>query len=112
MGNNSWGRPMALVGISKRTKDDKIRQNKFRRNGQRGHFSFHPSLGRRFTFLGFEFYWKPDRQGVPRVKRRTACRRLQAACRRIATSGQWIVPASGLTVVAGGEATRGSSLCE
>jgi group II intron reverse transcriptase/maturase len=26
----------------------------------------------RFDFLGFEFYWEPDRQGKPRVKRRTA----------------------------------------
>jgi hypothetical protein len=26
----------------------------------------------RFDFLGFEFYWEPDRQGRPRVKRRTA----------------------------------------
>jgi group II intron reverse transcriptase/maturase len=48
---------------------------------------FHPSMKRRFTFLGFEFYWMPDRQGVPRVKRRTARKKLQAACRRIKT---WI----------------------
>ncbi len=48
---------------------------------------FHPSRKRCFTFLGFEFYWKPDRQGVVRVKRRTAGKRLQAACRRIKT---WI----------------------
>jgi group II intron reverse transcriptase/maturase len=44
---------------------------------------FHPSMRRRFTFLGFEFYWMPDRQGVPRVQRRTARKKLQAACRRI-----------------------------
>ncbi len=44
---------------------------------------FHPSMRRRFTFLGFELYWMPDRQGVPRVKRRTARKKLQAACRRI-----------------------------
>jgi RNA-directed DNA polymerase len=44
---------------------------------------FHPSMKRRFTFLGFEFAWRPDRQGVPRVKRRTARTKLQAACRRI-----------------------------
>jgi len=42
---------------------------------------FHPSMERRFTFLGFEFYWMPDRQGVCRVKRRTARKRLQGACR-------------------------------
>lgn len=44
---------------------------------------FHPSRKRRFTFLGFEFYWNKDRQGVPRVQRRTARKRLQAASRRI-----------------------------
>lgn len=44
---------------------------------------FHPSRKRRFTFLGFEFYWLEDRQGIPRVKRRTARKKLQAACRRI-----------------------------
>lgn len=48
---------------------------------------FHPSMRRRFTFLGFEFSWMPDRQGVPRVTRRTARKKLQAACRRIT---EWI----------------------
>ena len=48
---------------------------------------FHPGMTRRFTFLGFEFYWRPDRQGVPRVKRRTARKKLQAACQRIK---EWI----------------------
>ncbi|MGH8650833.1 MAG: reverse transcriptase domain-containing protein [Gammaproteobacteria bacterium] len=44
---------------------------------------FHPSRKRRFTFLGFEFYWNKDRQGVPRVQQRTARKKLHAACRRI-----------------------------
>ena len=48
---------------------------------------FHPSTKRRFTFLGFEFFWKRDRQGVPRVMRRTARTKLQAACRRMK---EWI----------------------
>lgn len=48
---------------------------------------FHPSRKRRFTFLGFEFYWNKDRQGVPRVQRRTARKKLHAACRRIT---EWI----------------------
>ena len=48
---------------------------------------FHPGMKRRFTFLGFEFYWMPDRQGVSRVKRRTARKKLQAACQRIK---EWI----------------------
>ena len=43
---------------------------------------FHPGMTRRFTFLGFEFFWKEDRQGVPRVKRRTARKKLQSACTR------------------------------
>ena len=48
---------------------------------------FHPSMRRRFTFVGFEFYWLEDRQGVPRVKRRTSRKKLQGACRRIK---EWI----------------------
>jgi group II intron reverse transcriptase/maturase len=48
---------------------------------------FHPSMKRRFSFLGFEFFWTKDRQGEPRVKRRTAREKLQSACRRIK---QWI----------------------
>jgi hypothetical protein len=44
---------------------------------------FQPSMKRRFTFLGFELYWFPDRQGTPRVMRRTARKKLQGACRRI-----------------------------
>jgi RNA-directed DNA polymerase len=48
---------------------------------------FHPGMMRRFTFLGFEFFWKEDRQGVPRVKRRTARKTLQRACKRIK---EWI----------------------
>ncbi len=48
---------------------------------------FHPSKRRRFTFLGFEFFWMPDRHGVPRVMRRTARKKLQAACQRLT---EWI----------------------
>jgi len=48
---------------------------------------FHPGMARRFTFLGFELYWFPDRKGTPRVTRRTAPARLHGACRRIK---QWI----------------------
>lgn len=44
---------------------------------------FHPSIKRQFTFLGCECFWKADRQGVARVMRRTARKRLQGACRRI-----------------------------
>ena len=48
---------------------------------------FHPSKRRRFTFLGFEFFWMPDRHGVPRVMRRTARKKLHAACQRLT---EWI----------------------
>jgi group II intron reverse transcriptase/maturase len=48
---------------------------------------YHPSMTRRFTFLGFEFFWTEDRQGKPRVMRRTARKKLQGACRRIK---EWI----------------------
>lgn len=48
---------------------------------------FLPGMKRRFTFLGFELYWFPDRKGTPRVMRRTARKRLQSACRRIK---EWI----------------------
>ena len=41
----------------------------------------------RFDFLGFEFYWGPDRQGKPRVMRRTATKKLQAGIRSMT---QWI----------------------
>jgi len=39
--------------------------------------------GERFIFVGFEFYWEKDRKGLPRVKRRTAPKKLQGANRRI-----------------------------
>jgi len=37
----------------------------------------------RFDFLGFEFCWEPDRQGKPRVKVRTAKKKLQAGMQRM-----------------------------
>jgi group II intron reverse transcriptase/maturase len=48
---------------------------------------FHPSMTRRFTFLGFELFWHEDRKGTPRVMRRTGRKKLQAACRRVK---EWI----------------------
>ena len=41
----------------------------------------------RFDFLGFEFYWEPDRQGKPRVKVRTATKKLQAGIKKLK---EWI----------------------
>ena len=40
-------------------------------------------MKQRVTLLGFEFSWMPDRHGVPRVMRRTARTKLQAACQRL-----------------------------
>jgi group II intron reverse transcriptase/maturase len=44
---------------------------------------FHPGMERRFTFLGFEFFWFIDRKGTPRVMRRTARKKLRAALKRM-----------------------------
>jgi group II intron reverse transcriptase/maturase len=41
----------------------------------------------RFDFLGFEFYWEPDLKGRPRIKRRTASKKLLASVQRMA---EWI----------------------
>ena len=41
----------------------------------------------RFDFLGFEFYWQPDRKGRPRVKRRTATKKWRAGMQRMT---EWI----------------------
>lgn len=46
---------------------------------------FHPSRkrGRTFTFLGFEFSWFKDREGIVRAKRRTAPFKQHAALQRM-----------------------------
>jgi len=44
---------------------------------------FHPGAKRRFSFLGFELFWRKDRLGNIRVHKRTAGKKLQAAKRRI-----------------------------
>jgi RNA-directed DNA polymerase len=54
---------------------DKTKTLRFGRNGG-------PYNGR-FDFLGFEFYWEPDRKGQPRVKRRTATKKWLASKQRI-----------------------------
>ena len=40
---------------------------------------FHHGLKRRFSFLGFEFYWGIDRTGKPRLSKRTDRKRLSTA---------------------------------
>lgn len=58
---------------------DKTKMLRFGSNGG-------PHNGR-FDFLGFEFYWEPDRKGVPRVKRRTATKKWRASMQRMT---EWI----------------------
>jgi RNA-directed DNA polymerase len=58
---------------------DKTKTLRFGRNGG-------PYNGR-FDFLGFEFYWQPDRKGKPRVKRRTATKKWRAGMQRMR---EWI----------------------
>jgi RNA-directed DNA polymerase len=58
---------------------DKTKTLRFGRNGG-------PHNGR-FDFLGFEFYWEPDRKGRPQVKRRTATKKHLAAMQRMR---EWI----------------------
>jgi group II intron reverse transcriptase/maturase len=54
---------------------DKTKTLRFGRNGG--------DHNGRFDFLGFEFYWEPDRKGRPRVKRRTATKKWRAGLQRI-----------------------------
>ena len=54
---------------------DKTKILRFGRNGG-------PHNGK-FDFLGFEFYWQPDRKGEPRVKRRTATKKWSAGMQRM-----------------------------
>lgn len=44
---------------------------------------FHPSRKRTFHFLGFEFCWFPDREGIPRVQPRTSPKKQRSALQRI-----------------------------
>jgi len=48
---------------------------------------FHPTMRRRFTFPGFEFYWEPDRKEISRVKRRTSRKKLRGIVSNIT---EWI----------------------
>src|SRR4030065_223295 len=44
---------------------------------------FTPGLKNRFCFLSYEFYWDSDKQGKPRLFRRTGRKRLQTAKRNL-----------------------------
>jgi group II intron reverse transcriptase/maturase len=69
------GLPKRLAQFNLQVAPDKPHRVRFSR--------FPPRRRRRFTLLGFAFYWRSARPGVPRVKRRTARKQLQAACRRM-----------------------------
>ncbi|HEY90630.1 MAG TPA: group II intron reverse transcriptase/maturase [Dehalococcoidia bacterium] len=71
--------PKRLKKYNLEVAEDKTRILRFSR--------FHPSRKRKIAFLGFELYWKADRQGVLRVNRQTARKRLQRATKRIS---EWI----------------------
>jgi group II intron reverse transcriptase/maturase len=71
--------PVRLAKFGLEVARDKTKTLRFGRNGG-------PHNGR-FDFLGFEFYWEPDRQGQPRVKRRTATKKWRAGMQRMR---QWI----------------------
>jgi group II intron reverse transcriptase/maturase len=58
---------------------DKTKTLRFGHNGG-------PHNGR-FDFLGFEFYWEPDRKGQPRVKRRTATKKWRSGVQRMV---EWV----------------------
>ncbi|MBK8637701.1 MAG: hypothetical protein IPN92_05235 [Chromatiaceae bacterium] len=44
---------------------------------------FNPSMTRWVIFIGFEWIWFPDREGTPRVKRRTARKKPRGAVQRL-----------------------------
>ncbi|HDZ69323.1 MAG TPA: group II intron reverse transcriptase/maturase, partial [Phycisphaerales bacterium] len=63
--------PERLAKFGLKVAPEKTRIHRFSR--------FHPSRKRRFTFLGFEFYWEADSKGKPRVWRRTAREKLRTS---------------------------------
>jgi RNA-directed DNA polymerase len=73
------GLPERLAKFGLTVEPNKTRIHRFSR--------FHPGMERRFSFLGFEFFWALDRKGTPQVKRRTARKKLHACVKRIK---EWI----------------------
>lgn len=64
---------------------------------------FHPGLTRRFAFLGFEFYWDIDRQGEPRLKKRTDRKRLRSRLAQLHRVGEVPSPLSHQAAVWGAQ---------
>ena len=71
--------PERLAKFSLQVAPDKTCIHRFSR--------FHPTRTRRFTFLGFEFYWEADSKGVSRVWRRTARKKLRGS---IKACKEWV----------------------
>ncbi len=67
--------PKRLEKFNLEAAEDKTRILRFSR--------FQPGLKNRFSFLSFEFYWDSDKQGKPRLFRRTQRKRLQTAKRNL-----------------------------
>ncbi len=67
--------PKRLAKFNLKVEPSKTKIHRFRR--------FHPGIERRFSFLGFEFFWFIDRKGTPRVMRRTARKKLQSCIKRM-----------------------------
>lgn len=63
--------PKRLEKFNLQVAKDKTRLLRFSR--------FQPGLKNRFCFLSYEFYWETDKQGKPRLFRRTGRKRLQTA---------------------------------
>jgi len=62
--------PKRLAEFGLKVAPDKTQIHRFSR--------FRPTRTRRFTFLGFEFYWEADSKGTARVWRRTSRKKLRA----------------------------------
>jgi hypothetical protein len=67
--------PERLATFNLKVEPSKTKIRRFRR--------VHPGMERRFSFLGFEFFWFIDRKGTPRVMRRTARKTLQSCIKRM-----------------------------
>lgn len=67
--------PKRLLRYNLELAPDKTRILRFSR--------FRPGLMSRFSFLSYEFYWDSDKQGKPRLFRRTERKRLQMAKRNL-----------------------------
>jgi len=71
--------PRRLASFGLQIAPEKTRLHRFSR--------FRPTRTRRFTFLGFEFYWEADTRGIARVWRRTSRKKLRGG---ISACKEWL----------------------